>query len=120
MKHTGEANPGNACISAVAQKRSDESRRLVCMLAGLGKGGDTSLTATSLCKKKMLFPIETFVESETVWVCCVFVCECLSKSLLNLLQVVTEKKVRTHDISIDNDCTVKSCSMQILYSIVLS
>lgn len=38
-----------------------------------GKGGDASLTASSLCKKKMLFPLEAFVESDTVWVCCVFV-----------------------------------------------
>ena len=41
----------------------------VCQLAGEG-GGDTSLTATSLCKKRMLFPIETFVESDPLWLCC--------------------------------------------------
>ena len=62
MKHKGETNPGSSCISAVAQKRSDESCRLVCMLASLGREGDTSLTDTSLCLKKMLFPIETSVE----------------------------------------------------------
>lgn len=42
-----------------------------------GKSRDASLTAPSLCRKTMLFPIETFVASDTVWVCCVFVCECL-------------------------------------------
>lgn len=55
---------------------------------------DTSLTDSSLCKMKMLFPSETFVESHTqcgsTVSLCVCVCESLSKS--NLHGIFAKKK----------------------------
>lgn len=82
-----------------------------------GKGGDASLTATSLCK--MLFPIETLVESDGVGPLCLCVRECLSKSLLNLLQVVIEKRGSTRDISIDNVLTAQRKAAPCKYNILL-
>lgn len=78
--------------------------------------GDRSLTATSLCKKRMLFPIETFVESDTVWDCCM--CKCLS--LLNLLQVVIEKQGKySLDKSIDDVLTAQHNVVPFKYIILL-